>query len=83
MAKTAPGKFEGHAISYRAPLPDGCGSPVPVVPVFLNAYYPPNQPSPARCLALGEAIERAIDGFDPAIADWRSGVRRAQSFRGR
>jgi 3-O-methylgallate 3,4-dioxygenase len=34
--------------------------PVPIVPLFLNAYYPPNQPSPARCYALGEALARAV-----------------------
>jgi 3-O-methylgallate 3,4-dioxygenase len=62
MARTAPGKFEGHAISFVHRFLMG-NVPVPVVPVFLNAYYPPNQPSPARCLALGEAIARAIDGF--------------------
>lgn len=66
MAKTAPGKFEGHAISYVHRFLMGA-VPVPVVPVFLNAYYPPNQPSPSRCLALGEAIRRAIDTFDPAL----------------
>jgi len=64
MARTAPGKFEGHAISYAHKFLMGA-VPIPVVPVFLNAYYPPNQPSPARCLALGEAIRRAIDEFDP------------------
>ena len=38
MAKTAPGKFEGHAISYVHRFLMGA-RPVPVVPVFLNAYY--------------------------------------------
>jgi hypothetical protein len=70
MARTAPGKFEGHAISFEHRFLMG-GVPVPVVPVFLNAYYPPNQPGPARCLALGEAIRRAIDGFN---SDQRIGV---------
>jgi len=66
MAKTAPGKFEGHAISFVHRFLMG-PVPVPVVPVFLNAYYPPNQPSPARCLALGEAIKRAVESFDPGL----------------
>jgi Catalytic LigB subunit of aromatic ring-opening dioxygenase len=60
MARTAPGKFEGHAISFVHRFLTGS---VPVVPIFLNAYYPPNQPSPARCVALGEAIRRAIETF--------------------
>jgi hypothetical protein len=70
MAKTAPGKFEGHAISFVHRFLMGA-VPVPVVPVFLNAYYAPNQPSPARCFALGQAIGRAVDGFDP---DLRVGI---------
>lgn len=35
-------------------------APVPLVPVFLNALYPPNQPTPARCLTIGKAIARAV-----------------------
>jgi hypothetical protein len=34
---------------------------IPIVPVMVNCYYPPNQPKPARCFALGEALRRAID----------------------
>jgi 3-O-methylgallate 3,4-dioxygenase len=64
MARTAPGRFEGHAISFVHRFLMG-PAPVPVVPVFLNAYYPPNQPVPSRCLALGEAIGRAIERFEP------------------
>jgi 3-O-methylgallate 3,4-dioxygenase len=54
---------EGHAFAFvhrrllRA-LPG-----LPVVPVFLNTYYPPNQPTPARCYALGQAIRAAVESF--------------------
>ena len=34
---------------------------VPIVPVMVNCYYPPNQPKPARCYALGQALRRAIE----------------------
>src|SRR5579883_2940214 len=63
-------RWEGHAYSFvhRFYAPAGA---VPIVPVFLNAYYPPNQPSPARCLALGEALRRAIEAFP---GDARVGV---------
>jgi len=37
---------------------------VPSVPVFINGYYPPNQPKPARCLALGKSLAQAIKGWD-------------------
>ena len=62
MRTLTEGRREGHAYSFvhRFYLPDGG---VPIVPVFLNAYYPPNQPSPARCLALGEAMQRAIAAY--------------------
>lgn len=33
---------------------------VPIVPIALNAYYPPNVPPPARCWALGRALRRAL-----------------------
>ena len=36
---------------------------IPIVPVFINCYYPPNQPSPARCFAFGQALRRAIEGW--------------------
>jgi len=34
-----------------------------VVPVFLNTYYPPNQPTPARCHAIGRAIRAAVESW--------------------
>ena len=30
------------------------------MPVALNTYFPPNQPRPARCYALGRAIAEAV-----------------------
>lgn len=42
------------------------GEPIPMVPVAINTYYPPNQPSPARCLALGRALRDAIASWRPA-----------------
>ena len=45
-------QFEGHAYSFihRRFMPK---RPIPIVPVILNTYYPPNQPSPRRCFDLG------------------------------
>ncbi|HYE94227.1 MAG TPA: hypothetical protein VEA38_24550 [Terriglobales bacterium] len=36
---------------------------IPIVPVMLNTYYPPNQPTPARCHALGRALRAAIEAW--------------------
>jgi hypothetical protein len=33
---------------------------VPIVPVLLNTYFPPNQPTPRRCYQLGRAIRQAV-----------------------
>jgi hypothetical protein len=50
----------GHAFTfiYRRLL---VGEPrLPLVPIFLNTYYPPNQPTPRRCIDMGRALGRAI-----------------------
>ena len=40
---------------------------VPTVPVMLNTYYPPNQPSPARCFAFGRALREAVESWPEDI----------------
>lgn len=66
----APGRGEGHAFGFvHTRLLDGAD--LPVVPVFLNTYYPPNQPSPRRCYRLGQAIAAAIESWP---GDARVGV---------
>ncbi len=59
LRSLAADRFEGHAYSFvhRRLMRK---APVPVVPVFLNTYYPPNQPTPERCRALGEAIGEIV-----------------------
>jgi hypothetical protein len=39
-------------------------APGMILPVFQNTCYPPNQPTPRRCFAVGEAIAAAV-------AEWR------------
>ena len=53
----------GHAFSflYRRVLP---GSKLPMVPVMVNTYYPPNQPTPKRCYTFGQAVRKAIESWD-------------------
>jgi hypothetical protein len=60
------GEGEGHAVAFIHNRLMGA-EPVPVVPVFLNTYYPPNQPSPARCYALGQALRRAVEAMPDAL----------------
>ena len=53
----------GHAFSflYRRILP---GGKLPMVPVMVNTYYPPNQPTPKRCYAFGQAVRKSIESWD-------------------
>ena len=39
---------------------------LPIVPVLLNTYYPPNQPTAARCYAFGRALRQAIESWHGA-----------------
>jgi hypothetical protein len=36
----------------------------PMVPVFVNCFYAPNQPTVKRCLEFGKALRAAIDSWD-------------------
>jgi len=51
---------EGHAFGFvhRRMMSDD--HIIPIVPVALNTYFPPNQPRPRRCYELGKAIRAAV-----------------------
>ncbi|MGH2598627.1 MAG: hypothetical protein ACRDJ9_04485 [Dehalococcoidia bacterium] len=40
------------------------GNTRPILPVFQNTCYPPNQPTPRRCYAFGRAIRAAIEAWE-------------------
>jgi 3-O-methylgallate 3,4-dioxygenase len=63
-------QFEGHAYSFihRRFMRDRA---IAMVPIFLNTYYPPNQPSPKRCFDLGVAIRELAASFP---GDLRIGI---------
>jgi OH-DDVA oxygenase/3-O-methylgallate 3,4-dioxygenase len=52
----------GHAFSFLYQrLWPACD--VPIVPVMINTYFPPNQPTPRRCHNLGIAVREAIGSW--------------------
>jgi len=57
------GEGEGHGMAYVHRRLMDPAKPIPIVPVFLNTYFPPNQPRPRRCYALGQAIRKAVETF--------------------
>lgn len=63
FTKQPAGRTLGHAFTfprYRLGLP----AATPVVPVFVNTYYPPNVPSAARCYALGQSLRQAVESWE-------------------
>jgi hypothetical protein len=70
MREIARHQYEGHAYSYihRTYL---TGRGIPIVPVMLNTYYPPNPVTPKRCVQLGRALKALIESF---AGDLRVGV---------
>jgi len=55
-------QYEGHAYSYihRTYLP---GRTLPVVPLLLNTYYPPNQVTPTRCVQFGRHLKELVQSY--------------------
>ena len=70
VAGLAEGQYEGHAYSFvhRRYLRR---AGVPIVPIFLNTYNPPNQAHPKRCVRLGAALKELIARYPE---DLRIGV---------
>jgi catalytic LigB subunit of aromatic ring-opening dioxygenase len=56
------GRSFGHAFSWvLTRLLDH--TTVPTIPILVNTYFPPNQPTAARCFDLGTALRAAIDNL--------------------
>jgi len=65
------GEGEGHGMAYVHRRLMNEHKPIAIVPVFLNTYFPPNQPRPRRCYELGQALRRAVETFS---GDTRVGI---------
>ncbi len=55
-----PGIPHAYGFIYHSILGD---TPPPSVPIILNVHFPHNQPKLHRCLALGRALQRAIQSY--------------------
>jgi 3-O-methylgallate 3,4-dioxygenase len=51
----------GHAYGFVVQRLFG-GRHIPIVPIMLNTYFPPNVPTPARCHDIGRHLRAAIEG---------------------
>ncbi len=63
MTKLSTGEIGSNAVPhaygfvYRRVMRDNV---LPQVPVFVNTFYPPNQPSASRCYSFGRMLARAL-----------------------
>jgi len=64
--KLARPRGEGHAFGFVHRRLMGANV-LPVVPLVVNTYYPPNQPRPRRCFRLGRAVAGAVSEFSPDV----------------
>jgi len=60
---------EGHAYSFvhRWYLQGEGAAMIPVVPIFVNTYNPPNQPHPGRCERFGRTLKTLIEQYPENI----------------
>lgn len=61
--RVAPDNGIGHAFGfvYRRIMNEHV---IPSIPVMVNTYYPPNQPTAKRCYEIGRALRRGIESWD-------------------
>ncbi|MBO0688920.1 MAG: hypothetical protein J2P40_05010 [Candidatus Dormibacteraeota bacterium] len=73
LREQPPGRSIGHAFNFvhNRLQPEGA---IPIVPLLVNTYYPPNQPRADRCYALGQALGRAIERWDGGHGDTTVGI---------
>jgi hypothetical protein len=62
MSMQPQGRSVGHAFTFVR-LRLMTDRIIPMLPLMLNTYFPPNQPRAARCLALGRALRTAIESW--------------------
>jgi hypothetical protein len=55
-----PGIPHAYGFIYHRVLAD---TPPPSVPIIFNVHYEPNRPAVRRCMALGQALRRAVKGW--------------------
>ena len=63
----------GHAVGFvnRRILKD---RPMPIIPILLNTYFPPNQPKAKRCYEFGRSIGRSVAAWGGENANKRVAV---------
>ncbi len=69
------GEGLGHAFMFLYQRLLDSNLDIPMIPVSINTFYPPNQATPKRCYQFGQALKRAVES-------WSSDLRVAVAFSG-
>jgi hypothetical protein len=75
LTEQPPGRGIGHSFIFTKKRLMGDKLDIPMVPVTINTYYPPNQPRTRRCYQFGQAIRKAVQSWpsDQRVAIVASG----------
>ncbi|WP_067929416.1 hypothetical protein [Alicyclobacillus shizuokensis] len=65
LTKQAEGRGIGHSFIFTKHRLMKDDLNVPMVPITINTYFPPNQPTCARCYRFGQALRRALESYPP------------------
>lgn len=64
LTRQAEGRGIGHSFIFTRQRLMKKEMNIPMVPIMVNTYFPPNQPTVARCYAFGKALRRAIESWN-------------------
>ncbi|MGG1659890.1 hypothetical protein [Brevibacillus sp. NRS-1366] len=75
LTRQAEGRGIGHSFIFTKHRLMADDLNVPIVPIMINTYFPPNQPTTGRCYSFGKALGKAIQSWesDKGIAIIASG----------
>ncbi len=64
LTKQAEGRGIGHSYIFTHERLMLKNKNIPMVPIMVNTYFPPNQPTIERCYEFGKALRKAIESWD-------------------
>ncbi|MED1796718.1 hypothetical protein P4V54_29125 [Brevibacillus nitrificans] len=64
LTRQAEGRGIGHSFIFTKHRLMKEDLNIPMVPIMINTYFPPNQPTTSRCYSFGKALGKAIRSWD-------------------
>ncbi|WP_338449889.1 hypothetical protein R4Z09_27705 [Niallia oryzisoli] len=64
LTHQAEGRGIGHSYIFTHERLMKKNQDIPIVPIMVNTYFPPNQPTIGRCFEFGRALRKAIESWE-------------------